>query len=143
MRNRFPPSLFFLPLLLITAAPPALSAQEEAPIQSQISVELILTTGVVDREPVDTTAAFPADVGQIYAWLRVTGAADQSIQVVWTHATEAVPVSLAVGGSPWRTWASKTVSPEDTGEWTVEVQDADGNVLTTGTFTVGETAGST
>jgi hypothetical protein len=138
MRNRFPPSLLSLPLLLMTAAPTVLCAQEEEPPREEISVELILTTGVVDREPVDTTEAFAADVGEVYAWMRVTGAEGQTIQIVWTHGAESAPVSLEIGGSSWRTWSSKTVLPEDAGDWTVEVRDADGNVLATANFTVGE-----
>lgn len=142
MRNRFPPSLLSLPLLLMTAAPTGVSAQEEAPPQEEISVELVLTTGVVDREPVDTTEAFAADVGEVYAWMRVSGAEGQTIQIQWSHGDASIPVSLEIGGSSWRTWSSKTVSPEETGEWTVEVQDADGNVLATADFTVGEAGAS-
>jgi hypothetical protein len=42
-----------------------------------------------------------------------------------------------MGGSPWRTWSSKTIPPEWSGEWSVEIRDASGAVLETVGFTVG------
>ncbi|MGH7644461.1 MAG: DUF2914 domain-containing protein, partial [Gemmatimonadales bacterium] len=37
-----------------------------------------------------------------------------------------------------RTWSRKTVVPEWTGPWRVEVRDAGGTVLATVSFTVGQ-----
>lgn len=131
MSVRFPIVLLTLPFLL------AVDRSEPALAQEQLSVELVIAAGVEDREPVGAAEAFAADVGQVYAWMRVTGAADQAIEVVWTHGPHVSTVPLEIGGSPWRTWSSKTVPPEWTGEWTVEVRDAEGAVLASASFTVG------
>jgi hypothetical protein len=45
-------------------------------------------------------------------------------------------VELNVGGSPWRTWSSKTIDPSWTGAWTVEIKDAQGTILQTLNFQI-------
>jgi hypothetical protein len=102
-------------------------------------VEAVLARNVVDRVPQDTGVAFPADVGTITLWLRVSGAAGQNVNAVWFFGdTEVGNVPLAIGGSPWRTWSRKTVPVEATGAWHVEVRDAAGAVLKRIDFTVGQ-----
>ncbi|MDH5590511.1 MAG: DUF2914 domain-containing protein [Gemmatimonadota bacterium] len=122
------------PLLLaasaLLAAPVLVAAQEG------VSVEIVIAADVVDREPVGAAESFGADVGKVYAWMRVSGAADSSLEVVWTHGPHTSSVPLNIGGSPWRTWSSKTIPAEWTGTWTVEVKDASGTVVATTTFTV-------
>ena len=128
-------SLFFVPavlvfLLTLALEPSALAAQS-------IDVELSIATAVQDREPMGVGTQFPSDVGTLYAWMRVTGATDQSIEVVWTHGPHQFAVPLEIGGSPWRTWSSKVIPPEWGGTWTVEVKHRDGRTLATTTFDVG------
>jgi hypothetical protein len=119
-----------------------LLAQEDtaAPDPQELTVELVIATAVEDREPVGAGETFPADVGQLFAWMRVTNGADTTLRVVWTHGDHRSEVPVEVGGSPWRTWSSKQIPPEWTGSWTVEIQDADGTVVASTTFTV-EAAG--
>jgi hypothetical protein len=102
-----------------------------------ITIETALGRGVVDRVAVDTASAFPADVGAVFLWMRVEGAAGTTLQHVWTHGPHEAVVDLPIGGSPWRTWSSRTVPPDWTGEWRVEIRDEGGNVLETVMFTVG------
>jgi hypothetical protein len=122
-------------LVFLMAACPLGAAQEE----DSPSVELVVATDVQDREPVGEGTMFPADVGQLVAWSRVSGAADTTIEHVWRFAdaeVEAV-VPLQIGGSPWRTWSTKQIPPEWAGDWVVEVRDQAGNVLATASVTVG------
>jgi hypothetical protein len=105
---------------------------------SDVSVEAVLARSVVDRVPQDSGSAFPAEVGQVVLWTRVSGASGQSVHHVWFRGDEQVgDVELAIGGSPWRTWSTKTVPAEWTGPWRVEVRDAAGNVIKTIAFTIG------
>ena len=125
----------FAAVVLLTAAAllPSAAVSAQAP-----AVEAVVATDVQDRQPVGEGTVFPADVGRVFVWTRVTGATGTSIQHVWTHPDgRETPVSLDVGGSPWRTWSSKTIPPEWGGEWTVEIRDGAGNVLETVSFTVG------
>jgi hypothetical protein len=131
-----------LPLLLAVAAallPGGIEAQDErsAPDPAQPpAVELVLATGVEEREPVGVAEAFPADVGTIYAWLRVTGAAGGAVEVVWRYGDRQFPVPLEIGSAAWRTWSTKRIPPEWTGAWSVEVRH-EGSVLASANFTVG------
>lgn len=128
-------TLFSVPaaatLLLVLALTPGQVAAQG------IDVELSIATAVQDREPVGVGTQFPNDVGTLYAWMRVTGAANQSIEVIWTHGPHSFAVPLEVGGSPWRTWSSKVIPPAWGGTWTVEVRHRDGRALASTTFQIG------
>ena len=117
-----------------TAAAPAAPAA-----QSTATVEAVLARSVLDRAPQDTGVAFPADVGQLVLWMRVTGGEGQTLNHVWFYGdTEVGNVPLTIGGSPWRTWSRKTIPMEATGAWHVEIRDAAGTVLKRIDFTVGQ-----
>lgn len=113
-------------------------AQEAEPAQggqSAIQVEAKLGKDVVDRELSEEASTF--SVGErVYLWMRVTGAAGDSITVTWTHGEHSYDVMLGVGGSPWRTWAYKTAAYP--GDWSVSVSDSQGNVLKQMSFKVEE-----
>ncbi len=121
--------------MLLGLAPPTLDAQEQA--QATVTVEVVIALDVQDREPVGGAEAFPADVGQVVAWTRLTGASNTTIEHVWRHGDNEFVVPLEIGGSPWRTWSTKNIPVEWDGEWTFEVRDADGQVVSTTSFTVG------
>lgn len=85
-----------------------------------------LGKNVVDREVADETTTFA--VGEkAYLWLRVEGGTGETLTVVWRTGDLEFPVDLRIGGSPWRTWATKTLHMA--GDWTVTVTDAAGNTL--------------
>ncbi len=85
-----------------------------------------LGRNVVDREVTDETTTFA--VGEkAYLWLRVEGGTGETLTVVWKVNDLGFPVDLRIGGSPWRTWATKTL--HIAGDWTVTVTDAAGNTL--------------
>jgi hypothetical protein len=119
-------------LAAVIAARP-LAGQDTAAVK----VEVAIARDVADRMPVDTASAFPADVGRLACWTRVTGAAGTTIQHVWIRGTDEYPVSLQVGGSPWRVWSTKQIPAEWAGDWRVEVRDGAGHVLATAQFKVG------
>jgi len=116
------------------------AAAAAAPRPAQdVSVDAVLARNVIDRAPQDTGTAFPAEVGSVVLWTRVTGADGQTLSHVWFYGdTEVGNVPLTIGGSPWRTWSRKTIPAEATGAWHVEVRDAAGNVLKRIDFTVGQ-----
>jgi hypothetical protein len=120
------------------AAPAPAPAPAAAPA-SNVTIEAVLTRGVVDRVPQDTVTAAPPDVGNLTLWTRVTGADSGAvIHHVWFRNDEQVgDVELTVGGSSWRTWSRKAIPMDWTGPWRVEVRDDAGNVLEKIEFTVG------
>jgi hypothetical protein len=137
-------SIFSLLVLAAAAAP--LEAQDSskaaAPAASALTVNVaVVARSIVERQPQDTGAAFPADVGQLVCFTviqRAAAGAPSSIHHVWFHGdTQVADVELQVGGSPWRTWSRKTVPPDWMGAWRVEIRDAGGTVLKRLEFTVG------
>jgi hypothetical protein len=65
--------------------------------------------------------------GRVYLWMKLSGGPAEDITVTWKHGGKGYGTKLKVGGSPWRTWAYKTVAVP--GDWSVTVTDAAGNVL--------------
>ena len=122
-----------LTLLALAAACVALPGD----VSAQVTVEAQIAEAIVDRMPQNPSTSFPLDIGHVSAWSNVTGAEGTTIQHVWIHGEMEFPVSLQIGGSPWRTWSTKTIPPEWAGDWRVEIRDAAGNLLDTLSFTVG------
>jgi hypothetical protein len=93
-------------------------------------------TAVKDRAPVGTAERFPANVGELYCFSRLSGVSGKILHV-WFHAgSEVFRIELPVGGPRWRTWSAKKIAPQMTGPWRVEVRDAGGAVLAAVDFTV-------
>jgi hypothetical protein len=124
-------------ILTIGLAATLVTVPVVAAAQSGIEVEAAVALAIEDRIPVDTGSAFPADVGRVWLWTSVTGAEGQTMSHVWSHGEHTWVVELQIGADRWRTWSNKTIPPEWTGEWKVEVRDGAGTVLKTVTFTVG------
>lgn len=117
----------------------AVVAQEE-PVQTPVVRidELYVCQDVVDRAPVGTSDVFAKETGKVYCFSRVVGA-DTGSQVMhnWYHdGNLKASVKLNVRSPNFRTWTSKNLMPEWTGEWMVEVLDQDGKALDSIVFTV-------
>ncbi len=115
------------------------AAEEPPPPAQALTVEAIVCSGVEERMPIDTVAEFGADVGKVFVWMRILGAADStSVMIRWNRG-EAVmaEVELPVKSSSWRTWSSKNVLPSWVGNWDVKIMDADGEILKALSFKVG------
>jgi hypothetical protein len=106
--------------------------------QEAVTAEAAIGKSIADHMPVDTASTFPADVGTLVCWTRVTGAASGSkVTHVWIHGADTVKVDLNIGGSPFRVFSRKTIGSDATGDWKVIVNDDKGNTLATKTFKVG------
>lgn len=110
-------------------------AQEAEQAASPLQVEAKLGKEVMDRELTQEASTFT--VGErAYLWMKVTNGAGQSVTVVWTHGEHSYETTLDIGGSPWRTWAYKTLG--HAGEWSVSVRSSEGKELAQMTFQVTE-----
>ena len=115
---------------LVAATPPVR--------QGTVTAEVAIGKSIDKAMPVDTASAFPADVGTVVAWTRVTGAgAGSKITHAWIHGSDTAKVELKIGGSPWRTFSRRTIGAHATGDWKVEMMDEAGKVLATKSFKVG------
>ncbi len=114
-------------------------AQEDTTAAPTVNVDQILIgTGIENREAIGVDTVFTADVGKVYCWVLVTGAeAETQISFVWYHQDQQVAeVIVPVRSVRWRCWTSKTIIPESTGAWKVEIKDEAGKVLESASFQV-------
>lgn len=93
--------------------------------------EGLITTAVVNREPVDAIQNYPSTVDHLYCFTRVTGAAQGEVVThLWRYeGREMARVDLLIGGESWRTWSSKTFHSEWKGSWQVDILGEDGVLL--------------
>lgn len=113
------------------AARPARQAGAAAAGGLQVA-DAKLGKGVENREIKDEATTFAVG-DKVFLWLKVTGGPGD-LKVNWKMGDSTAEVSLNIGGNPWRTWSSRTVSK--VGSWTVTVTDASGATLKELTFTV-------
>jgi TonB family protein len=68
---------------------------------------------------------------RVYFWNRFEGAEPGSeIRHLWLLGSRVIQeIPLTIGDVNWRSWSYKTLFPGLTGEWTVEVRAADGELL--------------
>ena len=94
-------------------------------------VDAVITTAIVDREPVDSVEAFPVQNGKLYCFTRIIGAEDSTVVYhVWYRDEQLMSrVELSVNSPDWRTWSAKRFLDDWPGKWHVEIQDANGNRL--------------
>lgn len=95
-------------------------------------------TGVHARVATGISRHFDASVGKLYAFTRIVGAqGDTHVYHKWYHGDQLMAdVPLTVRSTDWRTWSTKNVQPEWTGDWRLVVVDEDGTVLKTVKFEV-------
>ncbi len=120
-------ALFLALLTSILLWTTSLRTQENISTGNDIQVtEARLGTSVENRMIVGEDSSFALN-SKVFFWMRITGASGAQISVTWKNGDLSHTAELTIGGSPWRTWATKTVSMA--GDWTVSVSDASGNVL--------------
>jgi hypothetical protein len=93
--------------------------------------DAVVTTAVVDREPIDYVEVFPRQNGTLYCFTRVVGAEGETVVYhLWYYGEELMSrVELPVKSPSWRTWSAKDLLEESPGAWHVEILDAKGNLL--------------
>ncbi len=97
-----------------------------------------ISTGVHDRIPTGISSRFDSSVGKLYAFTRIVGAeGDTRVYHKWYHGgTLMADIPLTVRSGDWRTWSSKNVLPDWTGNWRVVVVSENGTVLGTVDFAI-------
>ena len=101
------------------------NAQETKAEGVQI-VDAKLGKDVKERAIVDESTTFTVN-SKVFLWLKVEGGSDQKIKVIWKFGEKTYETELSIGGSPWRTWATKTAYKA--GDWSVSITDSEGKVL--------------
>ena len=115
-------------------APPAPPAIISSPTVSEAAI----ATGMERLTPQGAADSFESSVGKLYAFSKITGAqGEASIKHLWFHGDQLVgEVELPIKAGTWRTYSSKTILPNMTGQWKVDVTAQDGTVLKSIPFTI-------
>ena len=126
----------FIILCSILLSAGTLSAQNILKIE-----RIAICTSVEDRQPVGEADVFVDTTGSLYCYTEIRGMGDAtSISHVWYHGTNRrAEVKLNVQGYRWRTWSSKVIQLDWTGDWRVDVVSADGKILKSKRFRIVET----
>ena len=98
--------------------------------------DAVITTAVINREPVDEVEAFPIQNGRLYCFTRITGAEEPTfVYHLWYHEETLMSrVELPVNSPDWRTWSAKKFLEDQPGEWHVDVLDVTGKLIRSVTF---------
>jgi hypothetical protein len=123
---------FTMMLLAVLASTRVVAQDTQGP-----TVEAAVGTAVQDRALQGAAESFPTTVGKVYCYTKIGQTkAGAEFEHVWYHGTDEVGrVKLTVNGSPWRTYSSKNIPAEATGDWRVDVVQ-DGKVLKSVSFKV-------
>ena len=117
-------SMTLLPFLFSTT----LQAQDTSDTEFMLE-EAAICRNIVDRAPIGRGSVFHTDTERLYCFTKVVGAkTDTTIIHHWyLNGKLKASVTLPVNSASWRTWSSKKITPDDTGDWMVEILTADGN----------------
>lgn len=91
----------------------------------------VVCRDIVDRMPVGSGDVVPVGTERVFCFTQIDGARGETeITHNWYYqGALKASVVLPVRNSQWRTWSSKTLLPEWTGEWMVEVLSKEGTPL--------------
>jgi hypothetical protein len=93
------------------------------------------TNAIQDREPADNVTAVDTGANQIYYFTELRGMAGQTVAHRWEHDGKVMfEQKFDVGSDRWRTYSSKSLYPNQAGEWKASVIDAGGATLSSNTF---------
>jgi hypothetical protein len=136
MRIQWSASLLVFAVVFISATSRAQDPTQAGAAKAAATVEASVGTSVADRALAGAAESFPKGTAKLFCFSKVTDAADSEIEHVWYKGdAEQGRVKLKVGGSPWRTYSSKTLPTDATGDWRCDVVQ-DGKVLQSVKFKV-------
>lgn len=94
------------------------------------------TTSIDDREPVSMIDSLDSSVGNsISFFTEISDMAGQTVTHQWTHQDKIMfEKTFEVKADRWRIWTSKTLIPDWTGTWTVNVLDNERVLLASKNF---------
>ena len=127
--------VYLAALIIILLSVSGLFAQNTSAIKVE---NIAVCTSVENRQPMGTDSVFSADVGKLYCFTKLSSEKDSTeISHVWYYKDkEMAKINLPVKAKTWRTWSAKTIIPAWKGNWRVEIQDPEGNVISDISFRI-------
>lgn len=94
--------------------------------------------GIKEREPVGKLQRLDEGADEVYYFTELRDMGGQTVTHRWKHAGEVkAEVTFQVGGPRWRVYSSKSLIPDWSGEWTVEVVNGNDRVVKRDTIVYG------
>ena len=85
---------------------------------------------IKDRTPLNIIEELDNSFGKIYFFTNIRNLKGQSIRHRWIYKNKVMAeVEFDINGPRWRVWSSKNLWPTWLGEWSVEVLNANSEVL--------------
>lgn len=125
-------------IVALTVIGSSASAQQVAQsgAAAAAAAEVSVGTAIENRALTGAAESFARSVGKVYCLSKVSNAAGSDVEHVWYKGdTEVARVKLAIAGSPWRTYSSKTLGDDAAGDWRCDVV-MNGNVIQTARFRI-------
>ena len=130
-----PVRFLLLGCLFALSGVPSASAADEASWADGIVARANFTSGVADREPVDSLSDVTNEQRTVTFFTELRNMSGESISHRWEYKGQVMAdVPFRVGGPRWRVWSTKNLNDFWLGEWTVSVVAADGSVLESKSF---------
>ena len=101
--------------------------------------ELMICRGIYKRNPIKPGINFINSVDSLFCYTKISNSGPkQEIKHVWyLEGMEMTSVAYNIKPSfNYRSWSRKTIYPNQTGQWRVDVIDSYGNILGTRDFTI-------
>ena len=104
--------------------------------------EVMICRGIYKRNPIKPGTAFINDVDSLFCYTKISNSGKkQEVQHIWYFEDkEMTTVSYNIKPSyNYRSWSKKTIYPNQTGKWRVDVVNRDGDILGTREFIINST----
>ena len=126
-----------LSLVFLFIHTPVGLGQERSPAAIRLE-QIVICQNVVNRSPVGVGDVFPKEVKRLYCFTRlISSQGDTEVTHNWYYQGKLkASIVLPVKSKKWRTWSSKTILAEWTGEWMVEILNQDSVPLESVIFVV-------
>ena len=127
----------FFPILFIILFLSVAWSQEK--VLSNIEINYFVIASSVEKlVPQGVSTTFSSSVSRLYAFCEINGALEEiNLMHLWYYEGKLMAaVKLPVKSNRWRTYSSKNILPEWTGQWRVDATTKDGLVLSTSEFKI-------
>jgi len=116
--------------LTLICSPLAMAARAQNS-DSLVVDDAAVCRGVRNRQAVEPGTHFPATIGTLFCFSRIVGAKTATrITHVWYYGNvERARITLPVKSAYWRTYSTKTIRPDESGVWHIDILDPSGNRL--------------
>ncbi|MEH6452499.1 MAG: DUF2914 domain-containing protein [Psychromonas sp.] len=125
-------------LSIVDIATPALFTQSKTVVLSDNIKQFMMASAVTKLEPkgnINDIVFDDNDIATVYAYSEVKGLKGSTLYYIWSFDGKKVAkVRVDVGADHWRSYSSKYIQPNMQGEWKVELQNGQGEVIAINQF---------